>query len=90
MRSRIVQDEPSSARRPHPPAGVRARRPPRRNIAARAAAWSANHRKLAIWGWLGIVFVLVATFMGGEVLEAEADLRRSTSSRVSPIRPSGR
>jgi RND superfamily putative drug exporter len=29
-----------------------------RNLAARAGRWSAQHRKLAIWGWLGTVFVL--------------------------------
>ena len=27
-----------------------------RNLAARAGRWSAQHRKLAIWGWLGFVF----------------------------------
>ena len=25
-----------------------------RNLAARAGRWSAEHRKLAIWGWLGL------------------------------------
>src|SRR4051794_28924429 len=33
-----------------------------RGIAARAGAWSARHRKKAIFGWLG--FVLVALFVG--------------------------
>src|SRR3954447_11808914 len=33
-----------------------------RGIAARAGAWSAAHRKKAIFGWLG--FVLVALFVG--------------------------
>src|SRR5204862_5937038 len=31
-----------------------------RNLAARAGRWSAQHRKLAIWGWLGLVFVVFA------------------------------
>jgi uncharacterized membrane protein YdfJ with MMPL/SSD domain len=31
-----------------------------RNLAARAGMWSAQHRKLAIWGWLGLVFLLLA------------------------------
>ena len=35
----------------------------KRNIAARVAAWSATHRKTAIWGWLGVVVVL---FMVGQ------------------------
>jgi predicted RND superfamily exporter protein len=35
---------------------------PKRNIAARAAHWSANHRKTAIWGWLA--FVLIALALG--------------------------
>ena len=29
-----------------------------RNLAARAGRWSAEHRKIAIWGWLGLVFVV--------------------------------
>ncbi|MBS1879774.1 MAG: MMPL family transporter [Actinobacteria bacterium] len=36
-----------------------------RNLAARAGRWSAQHRKLAIWGW--IAFVLAAVFAGGAV-----------------------
>jgi len=35
----------------------------RRNLAARAGRWSAQHRKLAIWGWVG--FVLAALVLGG-------------------------
>src|ERR1051326_4748666 len=31
-----------------------------RNLAARAGRWSAQHRKLAIWGWLGLVLLLFA------------------------------
>src|SRR5690349_22784901 len=33
-----------------------------RGIASRAGVWSAQHRKLAIWGWL--VFVVLAMFIG--------------------------
>jgi uncharacterized membrane protein YdfJ with MMPL/SSD domain len=29
-----------------------------RNLAARAGRWSAQHRKIAIWGWLGCVLVV--------------------------------
>ena len=72
MRSKIVQDEstaePSAASTAGAPASSP---PPRRNLAARAAAWSSNHRKLAIWGWLVIVFVLVGAFLGGEVLKQD-------------------
>ena len=35
------------------------------NLAARAGRWSAAHRKAAILGW--IVFVIVATLIGGSV-----------------------
>jgi RND superfamily putative drug exporter len=31
-----------------------------RNLAARAGRWSAQHRKLAIWGWLGFVVLVFA------------------------------
>src|SRR5437762_14361764 len=30
------------------------------NLAARAGRWSAQHRKLAIWGWIGLVLVVFA------------------------------
>ena len=36
-----------------------------RNVAAVAGRWSAGHRRVAIWGWLG--FVLVAFVLGGAV-----------------------
>ena len=36
-----------------------------RNLAARAGRWSAAHRKTAIFGW--ILFVVLATFVGGNV-----------------------
>ncbi len=39
----------------------------RRNIAARAAHWSANNRKRAIWGWLG--FVVLAVLIGNAVAQ---------------------
>ena len=35
----------------------------KRNIAARAARWSAAHRKIAIFGW--IAFVAVSVVLGG-------------------------
>jgi RND superfamily putative drug exporter len=31
-----------------------------RNLAARAGRWSAEHRKIAIWGWLGLVLLVFA------------------------------
>ena len=46
-----------------PDAGVP--EPPKRNLAARAAHWSANHRKRAIWGWL--LFVVLAVMIGNAV-----------------------
>jgi uncharacterized membrane protein YdfJ with MMPL/SSD domain len=38
---------------------------PKRNLAARAAYWSARHRKIAIGGWLA--FVVVAFVLGGAI-----------------------
>ena len=38
-------------------------------LAARAAHWSAEHRKLAIWGW--IAFVVVAVMLGNAVTKNE-------------------
>jgi len=37
----------------------------RLNLAARAGRWSAQHRKTAIWGWLGFTFLAIA--IGGGV-----------------------
>jgi uncharacterized membrane protein YdfJ with MMPL/SSD domain len=42
---------------------------PRHNIAARAARWSAGHRKIAIFGWLA--FVVLSVFIGGAVGQRE-------------------
>jgi uncharacterized membrane protein YdfJ with MMPL/SSD domain len=44
---------------------------PRKNIAARAAQWSSNHRKLAIWGWLATVVALVGIFLGSGLIERQ-------------------
>ena len=38
---------------------------PSRNLAARVGRWSAQHRKTAVIGW--ILFVVLATFLGGKV-----------------------
>jgi len=42
-----------------------------RNLAARAGRWSAKHRKTAILGW--IVFVILATVLGGKVGQNDLD-----------------
>ena len=60
------------------------------NITERAARWSATHRKTAIWGWLGIVFTLIALIMGAEVVEqkdisaVDSFSRRVTAGRARP------
>ena len=74
----MTKDEPGSGteKGPEPPSGATAE--PRSGLAARAAAWSAEHRRrsdtsepgsrqarLAIWGW--IAFVVVAVFIGNAV-----------------------
>jgi hypothetical protein len=41
------------------------------NVAARMGRWSAQHRKIAIWGWL--VFVVVAFMVGNAVGQRTAD-----------------
>jgi uncharacterized membrane protein YdfJ with MMPL/SSD domain len=46
-----------------------------RNIAARMGRWSANHRKLAVFGWLA--FVAVAFVLGGMVGQKEIDYETS-------------
>ena len=45
---------------------------PSRNIAARAGRWSAQHRKTAIFGWLGFVLVALALGMSaGQVKQTD-------------------
>ena len=83
MKSRVIQDEPDLRLPGESPSGPTDVRLPRRNIAARAAHWSANHRKLAIWGWLGIVVLLFAIFLGGEALEQKEIERVDTFSGES-------
>jgi uncharacterized membrane protein YdfJ with MMPL/SSD domain len=53
VKTRIIQDEPQPDRRPV------AQRPPT-NIASRMGRWSAQHRKIAIFGWLAFVFAALA------------------------------
>ena len=69
---------------------------PKKNIAARAARWSATHRKLAIFGWLA--FVVLALFAGSavgtkELTAAEAVSGESGRAEVaiekSKLAPSG-
>ncbi len=62
MRTRVIQNDPE-------PAGPAETPPTRRNFAARAAHWSATHRKTAIWGWLGLVVVLFGLISGAQVIE---------------------
>src|SRR6476661_6728540 len=52
---------------PGPIANLTERNPmqPKQNIAARAARWSAAHRKFAIFGW--IAFVVASVVIGGAV-----------------------
>src|SRR5262245_33442350 len=48
------------------------------NLTGRVAQWSATHRKRAIWGWLGLVFALMALIMGGQVVK-QKDISRVDS-----------
>jgi uncharacterized membrane protein YdfJ with MMPL/SSD domain len=48
------------------------------NLSARVAQWSATHRRRAIWGWLGLVFALLALIMGGQVVK-QKDISQTDS-----------
>jgi uncharacterized membrane protein YdfJ with MMPL/SSD domain len=39
------------------------------NLTSRIARYSATHRKRVIWGWLGLVFAVVALILGGKIVE---------------------
>jgi uncharacterized membrane protein YdfJ with MMPL/SSD domain len=73
MRTRITQDDAE----PSPET------PQRRNLAARAAHWSAEHKKTAIFGWLA--FVVIAFVVGnavGKNLMQGADLFSGEAGRA--------
>ena len=73
MKTRVIQDEPHNpANRDRTPADE-----PRRsmNIAARMGRWSAQHRKIAIFGWLG--FVVVAFALGLQTGTTQIDVNTS-------------
>ncbi|HEX5763563.1 MAG TPA: MMPL family transporter [Solirubrobacterales bacterium] len=53
---------------------------PRKNIAARAAHWSAAHRKAAILGW--IAFVVLSVVVGGAVGQRNLTQAESTSGEA--------
>ena len=52
----------------------------RTNIAARAAEWSARHRKTAIFGWLA--FVVVSLAIGGAVGQRQLTDAEATSGEA--------
>ena len=62
MKTRIIQDDSSEpVRAASENTGAAAvTQPPRRNLAARMARWSAHHRKKAIFGWLALAVALFA------------------------------
>jgi len=68
MRTRIIQDPPAPDLEP---AGLRGDRHERPGIAARIARWSAEHRKLAILGWLGLVVALFMLIPNAKVVETQ-------------------
>ena len=55
-----------------------------RNLAARAGRWSAQHRKTAIWGWLGCVLLMfVLGSAAGTVTQENAQSGVGESGRAS-------
>lgn len=68
MTPRSGPDRPNPSRPARP-------RPPRQGLAAAMGAWSARHRKSAVFGWL--LFVVLAAYLGGvhgstQVTESES------------------
>ena len=55
-----------------------------RNPAARVGRWSAQHRKTAILGW--ILFVVLATVLGGKVGQNDLDELGAGQRRVQARR----
>jgi uncharacterized membrane protein YdfJ with MMPL/SSD domain len=72
MKTRVIQDDPDEPTTPTTPAAPRApqRRPT--NLAGRMGRWSAKHRKLAIFGWLGFVVVAFALGMVSGTTQIES------------------
>jgi uncharacterized membrane protein YdfJ with MMPL/SSD domain len=66
MKTRVIQSNSESPKRPG-----RSCVPPRTNLAGRMGRWSARHRKIAIFGWLG--FVVVAFGLGNMVGATQID-----------------
>ena len=55
-----------------------------RNVAARMGRWSAQHRKIAIFGWFG--FVAVAFALGGVIGTKTARSGEGRSRGIGPRR----
>ena len=90
MKTRVIQDEPDEpSTQRSPPAD----RPPvarRTNLAGRMGRWSAQHRKIAIFGWLAFVFVSFAVGIVRDRREAGAPRRRVRASPAARTRSSRR
>jgi len=61
MKTRVIQDEPHNPENGDPASAPSERQRPM-NVAARMGRWSAQHRKIAIFGWLA--FVVLAFALG--------------------------
>jgi uncharacterized membrane protein YdfJ with MMPL/SSD domain len=64
MKTRIIQNKPEEPTNGTSTADATAGEP-RRNLSARMGRWSANHKKIAIFGWIAFV---AAAFMIGNVV----------------------
>ena len=92
MKTRVIQDEPGEPASEQAPMSEPPSTPTKRpaNLAGRMGRWSARHRKLAIFGWLGFV---VVSFAIGNVLitpkEATNAMGPGESGRASAILEDG-
>lgn len=59
MKTRVIQDDPDEPTTREEPAAAPAGQTRSTNFAGRMGRWSARHRKIAIFGWLGLVVVAV-------------------------------
>ena len=70
MKTRVMQDEPGEPGTPEHEDGRREAAEPTTNLTGRIGRWSARHRKIAIFGWLG--FVAASFAVGMFVIGTEA------------------
>jgi uncharacterized membrane protein YdfJ with MMPL/SSD domain len=73
MKTRVIQSEPDLAEPQRPAEQPQPQQQTKHHLAARMARWSAQHRKIAILGWLACAALLFAVSLAAPMKKIDTD-----------------